>query len=75
MMLEQYFGKVSTKGDIVRGIYYYNFLTNVGSNPMFERVLEKIERVFRTTNFDEYIDFSTQIEGNNVIWYLTYKGM
>lgn len=74
MMIEQYFGKITPKAGQVRGIYYYTGLDRVSENFLFSSVLDKITEVISTTNFNQFTEFSSEIQGRLIFFYLTYKG-
>lgn len=74
MMIEQYFGKITPKAGIAQGIYYYTDLSRVSQNFLFDRVLDKITEALSTTNFDQFTEFTSEVQGGKIIFYLTYKG-
>lgn len=74
MMVEQYFGKVPSKTGLVRGIYYYNEIEDMGKNVLFDRVLSSITKILSNSNMNQFAEFSSEVVGGKVIFYLTYKG-
>lgn len=74
IMVEQYFGRVNPKAGTVRGIYYYADINRIGQSYLFDEVLKRLTETLTNTNFSLFTDFSSEIQGGRVVFYLTYKG-
>lgn len=72
-MREQYAGKIENQGEEFLGLYYYTPVVPERDRPIMLQVLDQVNEILMSTNYNNYVVLSRLEEGNLVRYTLTYK--